>query len=584
MKLKFTFAKLIPLVTVFVAISSCGTSEEQEYFSPYRLNSQGVSDIYNNEATKLESNPIDKTKLDYTYTDLLNNYVYRADNIPSLTGTDARMLVIPVWFKDSDDLLFPKVNEEEKSNKKEAIRNDIKNAFFGSEIDTGWRSVSGYYKQESFNKFNLTGSVTEWYECGKSFYDYCLVDDASTSQNNTANLVKEAFEWFKKNNSDSASFDSDKDGYIDAVALIYGAPDYETYKNVNSKIIGSNMWAYSYWIQDNPDVKNPKVNSYLWASYDFMYDKSNPRYSYYGYGDARYYKDREHCKLDTHTFIHETGHLLGLQDYYDYATSYGYVNAYSPAGYFSMQDNNIGGHDPFSKIALGWNKPYVVDGNTFEDEITLTIRPNQETGDVILLTNEFSGSPFDEYLLIELYTPTGLNEFDTKYAYLKNSKYQGPKESGCRLWHVDARLASPVSTTGRGSSKAYIYEPADQLVITNNPTQKTQYGLEHAATNTTKHANTKGYYSEVPGFSDYRLLQLIRQDKKNYRCNDSLNSKNLFKEGDKFSTYTYATAFVNTGRFDNGSSFNFVISFDSVTSESATITIKKISTELFPWF
>ena len=56
-----------------------------------------------------------------------------------------------------------------------------------------------------------------------------------------------------------------------------------------------------------------------------------------------------------------------------------------------------------------------------------------------------SNSPFDEYLLLEYYTPTGLNKFDCDYSYHYPYDYpQGPKASGIRVWHVDARLAKYV--------------------------------------------------------------------------------------------------------------------------------------------
>ena len=42
--------------------------------------------------------------------------------------------------------------------------------------------------------------------------------------NETAKLVKEVTSWYKQT-SDITKFDNDKDGYIDAVCLIYGAPN-----------------------------------------------------------------------------------------------------------------------------------------------------------------------------------------------------------------------------------------------------------------------------------------------------------------------------------------------------------------------
>ena len=55
----------------------------------------------------------------------------------------------------------------------------------------------------------------------------------------------------------------------------------------------------------------------------------------YGYG-----------KVDAHTYIHEMGHMLGLPDYYDYSFKS------SPTGMYDMQDNNVGDHNPFSKMHL----------------------------------------------------------------------------------------------------------------------------------------------------------------------------------------------------------------------------------------
>ena len=57
----------------------------------------------------------------------------------------------------------------------------------------------------------------------------------------------------------------------------------------------------------------------------------------------------------------------------------------------------------------------------------------------VLKTNDYMNSPFDEYLVIELYTPTNLNEFDSKHL-LSMGYPKGPNQSGIRIWHVDSRL------------------------------------------------------------------------------------------------------------------------------------------------
>ena len=53
--------------------------------------------------------------------------------------------------------------------------------------------------------------------------------------------------------------------------------------------------------------------------------------------------------LDSHVLIHETGHMLGLNDYYN---TYG-DSTYSPLGGLDMMDGDFGDNNPYSKILLG---------------------------------------------------------------------------------------------------------------------------------------------------------------------------------------------------------------------------------------
>lgn len=533
MKTKMNLFKIIPLLVV--ASTVCGCSS----YSSGRKESHGVTDVYDNEREDSM-----KSNVKFTYQDLYNNYIYDTDNFPA--KGNSMMLIIPVWFTDSSSYI---------TGDREAVRNDIYSTFFGNETDTGWRSVSGYYKQESYNQLNISGTVTPWWECK-------YTANQITNTDATSKLVKEAVEWFSKNNSDISSFDTDKDGYIDGVALIYGAPDYSTYSSVSGGRWSENMWAYSYWIQEPTQIGKVIPNTYMWASYDFMYDSTTPKNGPFGYGDC------SHCSVDAHTYIHEMGHILGLQDYYDYAINDSVLVAgYEAAGVFSMQDNNIGGHDPFSKIALGWSKPILV-----SETCTITIKPNQSSGDVILLSPNFTGSPFDEYILIELYTPTGLNQFDSRYAYFNNISYKGPTSSGCRVWHVDARLGSP---TYNERTRNYYYP--DTSTVGTDPTIETKNGFEHVISNTSKSRSTEGYYSPIPEFVNYRLLQLIRANKTDdYRCGDNLTAANLFTTGNTFSMDIYKKVFYNEGKLNTKADLGYSVHFDSVSADYATLTITKI--------
>lgn len=456
----------------------------------------------------------------------------------------ANILVIPVWFTDSGNYIA--------SSNKENVRSDIQAAYFGTNEETGWRSVKTFYEEESHGSLTFTGKVSEWYSCGKASTYY------NTDSSLTSDLVVTASDWYFNNHSDArTNYDKDGDGYLDSVMLIYGAPDYGSL-NDNSR---SNLWAYCFWIQD-PNVQStskPGANVFFWASYDFMYNSSKAYQrtgkSYYGGGDTTY------CSLDTHTFIHEMGHVFGLEDYYDYS------GQHSPAAGFSMQDNNVGSHDPFSSYALGWGKAYIPAETT-----TINLKPFQDTGEMILLSPnpDSNNSPFAEYLLLEYYTPTGLNRFDSDHQYREGYQYpQGPNTRGIRLWHVDARLAKYNSYNG-------------SLSITSNPPG--QYNKVTMVNSNTYLGNgvtaDSGYLSPLGSeYYNFNILQMIRNtaslSEDNY-LNNNLRSNDLFKAGATFSMSTYKYQFAKTGKLNSNTNLGFTFTVNTLTSDNASITITKL--------
>ena len=478
----------------------------------------------------IATDDISPTTLKYTYNDFVNRNIAPIDGTP-VSGSP-KLLVVPVWFTDSISYI--------SLLNKERVRSDIQKAYFGSNDDTGWRSVHTYYQELSQNKLNLTGVVTDWYECGytsKSFY---------SSQSKTEQLVVDAVNWYKESHS-MADFDSDQNGYLDGVMLIYGSPDYGTLENDNA----SNMWAYCFWLQNNNANKaNPQPNAFFWASYDFMYGENKSSISPYHAGDTDY------CNLDTHTYIHEMGHMFGLEDYYDYSKQC------IPAGGFSMQDYNIGSHDPYSVMALGWAKPFVPSG-----DCTIELHNFQDSHELIALGVNRIDSPFDEYLLLELYTPTGLNKFDTDHQY--NGRYpKGPSFTGIRLWHVDARLLE-CELNSDGTARALNFTSSIRSNYYYTQAMKNTYYKEGGTTN--------GYISPLgQEYADYNLLQLIRKSKaKNYKCNEVISSYDLFSQGDSFEISKYKDQFVNGAKTNAKYDFPWSFTIKSLNSGSAKIKIEK---------
>ncbi|MDD3938393.1 MAG: Ig-like domain-containing protein [Bacilli bacterium] len=436
--------------------------------------------------------------MDYDYRDYMdNNYYSNVDSMPS-TGT-VNLLVIPVALSG-----YPMT---------EATRSRIQKAYFGTEAETGWHSVETFYEEESHNRLDITGVVSPI---------YTTTYGASITESQTTSLVTTATNWYRTEYStqDGREFDADSDGYIDGVVLIYSAPNYQ---NNND-----NLWAYCFWTNNTKNTTTPTAKTYFWASYDFMDESSN-------------------ISIDAHTYIHEAGHLMGLDDYYNYDRS----SDYGAAGGFNMQDFNVGEHDPYSRVALGWIDPIVPTGST-----TLTISPGQA---IILSPNDLSSnSPFDEYLIIDVYSPTGLNYMDATYKYGgASSMYPiGPSATGIRVWHVDARLMR--NYTGSAPT------------ITTSIS--TGYRYTHAMSNSTD----DDYGSLYALYRDYKLLHLLQCGGTNTYVNGGqFSASDLWTVGKSFSMSSYAGFFVNSGKLNSNTTLPYSFTVTAINGSSVTLSITK---------
>lgn len=480
-----------------------------------------------------------------TYNDFVKNNIYSISACP-LEGSP-KLLVIPVWFTDSKSFI--------NTSKKESVREDIQKAYFGTPEETGWHSVASYYKEESKGKLNLQGTVSNWYEAD---IPASTAGSPDSRTFDTGDLVNEAVNWYFSTSGDSrADYDSDGDKVLDGVMLIYAAPDYITWKKGDNY---SNLWAYCFWIQPDATPSGIHTNVYFWASYDFIYGNNTAASRT---GNMYYNGDTSHCTIDAHTYIHEMGHVFGLEDYYDYSS-----HSYSPAGIFSMQDYNVGGHDPFSVFACGWAGAYIPTSTS-----TITISTFQTNHDLILLAPDGSfnsyDSPFDEYLLLELYSPEGLNEHDTRYTYQNNQDLKGPTIKGIRVWHVDARLATPTSSFG------------DKYKLAgSNVKQSSPYGVTLACSNTYDDGRdrTQDYLSLMGSdYYDFNILQLIRNDRyETYHPTNAIVAADLFVEGDSFSMDKFSRQFVKGSSLNSGKSLGWTFTVDSIGESTATITVTRV--------
>ena len=403
-------------------------------------------------------------------------------SLPSLGRQ--KLLVIPMDFQE-----YPGEAEEIEA---------ISQTFFGQNDADAFPSVAEYFDRSSYSHFQLEGRVApSWFRSSQySYSDLSSIYGSKRTEQALQKLYLEALNWYDAAFPDMPSSQyaySDGHGHeVVPVYFIYRAP-YAADKNRSSM-----FWAFS--------ISAPAPIS--WSSYSML---------------------RTSKGEDSHTLIHEMGHLLGFPDLYDAndSVSSGQI---SPCGHGDMMDGSLGDENPFFKLLMGWTKPIVVRG---KGEVTL--HQFVSSGDCLLLKSHYSDSLFDEYVLLDFYTPSSLNGFDANQR--KGVLNRMVRKSGVRAYRVDARL-------GLFSSSG-----ASELLTFNSDLTGKQIGFYAS--------NSQGYESNGYIEGANPLLQwldasssssklrsyfvasdankTVQQNGYEYQCRDVLFQRGQGFEGDAFS-------------------------------------------------
>ncbi len=417
--------------------------------------------------------------------------------------------------------------------------NTINNAFFADSNDIPFESLRSYYSKSSHGKLNITGTVTDYFFPERETEDFNTYFDFANPNKQMEVFIEEALEWAKTTyDLDLTKYDSDHNGIIDGAWFVY------VYDKKSTDVM--NFWAYSSTTGITGTPENPKINNFGWLGSTFLTESLG-----------------EDKGNDGHVIIHESGHMFGLSDYYSYNQSVS--DRYAPLGRADMMDNNCSDQNPFSKMMMGWQKPYVVTGNC-----TITLKADQNLDQCILIpydekdyskaidkdTGLVDINLFDEYLLVDFYTDKNLNEKGYEQYYVDSIKGYG-----VRIYHVDNRLAK-VSVRRQDDtyeSELVSAEEGLELLGENNHdiikaisntesgerSESTRFGLSSSA----------NYYDEV---------RLIYADKSYASYNNYAKTSSLFapngdlSKNSTFSIEDYKSQFVN-GKFDSEKDFNYTV-------------------------
>ncbi len=261
--------------------------------------------------------------VDFTKATYAKNVTELADYLDGCPTTgNVKVLVIPVQFSD-------------KKAPSNYSLTTLNNAFNGTNGTTDYYSVAEYYKKSSYEKLNLEFVVMdEWFTASKtsSYYINYVADVGDYQLSIGDQLVMDEALAYWSETIDLSQFDSDGNKVIDAVVLINSLDiDYEV----------DMQWAYRYWNYytnadgDYYEYDNVSANDYLWASYQFLFEDDNG-----GFTNTN--------AVNTYTFIHEFGHVLGADDYYDTADSD--ENSNGPMDGYDVMDAATADHCAYTNL------------------------------------------------------------------------------------------------------------------------------------------------------------------------------------------------------------------------------------------
>jgi len=254
-------------------------------------------------------------------------------------------------------------------------------------------SLRNFYRRSSYNQLTVEGNVLGWYQAPYARSTVAPLDSEYNSQA-LEKLIKEALNYYEAQGHDFSQYDNDGDGAVDYFCVFWTGPHGEW---------ATFWWGYYTGFSDSSyrlDGKRLTNYSWQWELYNYPSGTFGPS-----------------------TIIHETGHALGVPDYYDYDDAIG------PRGGVGNLDimDSTGDHNCFSKFMLDWITPTVVSTGSQ----TVSLRASGVYPDaLIFMPGAVPGRIFNEFFMVQNRYRSG------------NDTNLFTGSDGLILWHVDSRLDS----------------------------------------------------------------------------------------------------------------------------------------------
>ena len=285
---------------------------------------------------------------------------------------------------------------------------DFTNLFFSISGD----SLRKYYKEVSYNVFDLEGGVFGWYMASQN-HDYYGAD----SQSNPANkdlrvqeLIREAAQ-LSDADINFTEYDTDGDCYVDMFAVIHQGRGQEDSSDPND------IWSHRSRLSTEFETNDSCLTGGLVKIRDYIIMPET--------------LESNNSITTIGVLAHEYGHALGLPDLYDTDYSSNGIGKWGLMGFGSWNSKPSGliGSSPahlsaWSKAKLGWTIPRVI----HQSVLDMVIEPIELNRNHVFQFIVGTPGDYGEYFLVENRQKIGFDE--------------GLPAEGLLIWHIDESILS----------------------------------------------------------------------------------------------------------------------------------------------